>query len=88
MDNQGHLIQHTVDSIASFQLKIDQKFEEVLMAIAMSCPEEPNGKKSVVEEHKNNPRFFAGGDNDRGKPYGIQWMFKKWNMRWFRRRRR
>ncbi|CAI9299429.1 unnamed protein product [Lactuca saligna] len=57
MENPGHLIQHTADSIASLQLKMEQKFEEVLMAIAKSHPEEPNGKKSVGEEHNSDPVF-------------------------------
>ncbi|CAI9296320.1 unnamed protein product [Lactuca saligna] len=36
---------------------MEQKFEEVLKAIAKSHPEEPNGKKSVGEEHSSDPVF-------------------------------
>ncbi|CAH1433234.1 unnamed protein product [Lactuca virosa] len=32
MENQGHQIQQQADSIASIQMKMDQKFEEVLRA--------------------------------------------------------
>ncbi|KAL7594877.1 hypothetical protein Lser_V15G31347 [Lactuca serriola] len=43
MENQGHQIQQNAESMASLQLKTDQKFKEILSAIANSRPEEPNG---------------------------------------------
>ncbi|CAI9300026.1 unnamed protein product [Lactuca saligna] len=70
MENQGHQIQQNAESMASLQLKTDQKFKEVLSAIAKSRPEEPNGKKSVVstpevETRKRETVLKEGGTNRR-----------------------
>lgn len=70
MENQGHQIQQNAESMASLQLKTDQKFKEILSAIANSRPEEPNGKKSVVstpevETRKRETVLTEGGTNRR-----------------------
>ncbi|CAI9291080.1 unnamed protein product [Lactuca saligna] len=62
MENQGHQIQQNAESIASLQLKMDQKFEEmdqkfeeILGAIAKSRPTINNEKKTVKGEPSNTP---------------------------------
>ncbi|CAH1436757.1 unnamed protein product [Lactuca virosa] len=69
MENQGHQIQHNAKSMASLQLKMDQKFKEVLSAIAKSRPEEPNGKTLVVStpevETRKRETILKGGTTNR-----------------------
>ncbi|CAH1446128.1 unnamed protein product [Lactuca virosa] len=69
MENQRHQIQQNTESMASLQLKMDQKFEEALSAIAKSRPEEPNGKKSVVStpevETRKREMILKGGTTNR-----------------------
>ncbi|CAH1449530.1 unnamed protein product [Lactuca virosa] len=48
METQGYQIQHQADSIASMQMKIDQKFEEVLKALS-------KGKKTAEGEIFDEP---------------------------------
>ncbi|CAH1448287.1 unnamed protein product [Lactuca virosa] len=50
MENQGHQMQQQADSIASMQMKMDQKFEEVLRALS-------RGKKTAEEEVFDEPVF-------------------------------
>ncbi|CAI9302953.1 unnamed protein product [Lactuca saligna] len=45
LETQGHQIQFQDDSIASMQLKMDQKFEEVLKAIATGKNPSEEGKE-------------------------------------------
>ncbi|CAI9279996.1 unnamed protein product [Lactuca saligna] len=58
MENQGHQIQQNAESIVSLQLKMDQKFEEILGAIAKSRPTINNEKKTVEGEPSNTQRFY------------------------------
>ncbi|CAH1412842.1 unnamed protein product [Lactuca virosa] len=66
MDTQGHQIRNHADSLASMNIKMDQKFEEILSAII-------KGKKtgedlvadkpifSVLETPKGPPKEYNGG---------------------------
>nr|KAJ0192942.1 hypothetical protein LSAT_V11C800399880 [Lactuca sativa] len=46
-------------------------------------PRRTKWKEISGRRAQQRPCFFAGGDNERDKPCGIQWRFKKWNKRWF-----
>ncbi|CAH1446129.1 unnamed protein product [Lactuca virosa] len=56
METQGHKIQHQADSMASLELKMDRRFEEVLNVIARNKREEPGGKKTMPVGPNNEPR--------------------------------
>lgn len=60
------------------QLKMDQKFKEVLRAIANSHPEEQNGKKLVGEEHSRDPHFLLVETTKGINPIG---MGSSWGSR-------
>ncbi|CAI9287418.1 unnamed protein product [Lactuca saligna] len=83
MENEGHQIQQQADSIASMQMKMDQKFEEVLRALSrgrsfrQTCvfhddipKNNSGGSKPVVSGSSYSSGSSDGGGRPPGGKYG------------------
>ncbi|CAH1433235.1 unnamed protein product [Lactuca virosa] len=72
MENQGHQIQQQADSIASIQMKMDQKFEE----------DNSGGSKPTGSGGSGTGGSSDGGGRSQGGEYGrgTNWRFRKLDM--------
>lgn len=103
LENQGYQIQHQADSIASIQMKIDQnqlkmeqKFEEILGAIAKGNQGktiregEPSGTPVISMEgipkgysgtlHSNTDGVRMGNEGGEGQNGRCNWWYQKLEM--------
>ncbi|CAH1441894.1 unnamed protein product [Lactuca virosa] len=91
LETQGHQIQFQGDSIVSMQLKMDQKIEEVLKAIAKGKnPAEESKEDELLSSGIETPRGTGtgsshdgggGGGRGMGEPGGgLNWRFRKLDM--------